>query len=42
MYIQTNGKRETPFVVSVVSDGKLSLGEFYSILCKGCNLDHDS
>lgn len=28
-------------MVSVVSDGKLSLGEFYSILCKGYSLDQD-
>lgn len=41
-YIQTKGIRETPFVVSVVNDGKLSLGDFYSILCKGCNLDQGS
>lgn len=41
-YIQTKGMRETPFVVSVVNDGKLSLGDFYSIPCKGCNLDQDS
>jgi len=40
-YIQAKGIRETPFVVSVVNDGKLSLGDFYSIPCKGCNLDQD-
>lgn len=40
-YIQTDGIRETPSVVFVVSDGKLSLGEFCSILCKGWSLDQD-
>lgn len=40
--IQTKAIRETPFVVSVVKDGKLSLGDFYSILFKGYNLDQDS
>lgn len=40
--IKTKGIREIPFVVSVVKDGKLSLGDFYSILFKGYNLDQDS